>query len=118
MRKTIKKILMETIKDKKLQMAYVYLSNYMMTQEEVEEVVDYYGYDTKVIYLREPRPSYRNPYTMVSISKEYSECWVGREFWREFSDYFSLNATETQLVITKWVEDTYGLKGIHTRAFE
>ena len=80
MKKIIKKALRETLEDKKLQMAHVYLSNYLGTLEEVVK-------DNGNIYLRESGD--------------------------EFSEEFSLQESEVELLITKWVEDAYQLKGIN-----
>ena len=103
MKKIIKKILMETIKDKKLQMAYVYLSNYM---NSLEEFVD----DTDEIYLYE----YGDVFGKFLIDKKRSKCWVSNDLWTEFSDEFSLQDNEVKSIISRCVEDTYKLKGIDT----
>ena len=103
MKKIIKKVLMENLEDKKLQMAYVYLSNYLNSLEEVIK-------DNGRIYLRESG----DRYGMVLIWKKLSKCWVDRDFWDKFSEEFSLQDNEVQSIITRWVEDTYKLKGIDT----
>ena len=102
MKKIIKKALRETLEDKKLQMAHVYLSNYLGTLEEVVK-------DNGNIYLRESGDNYAK----VCILKKHSECWVSELFWDEFSEEFSLQESEVELLITKWVEDAYQLKGIN-----
>jgi len=103
MKKIIKKILTETLEDKKLQMAYVYLSNYMST---LAKFVD----DNDDIHLRE----YRNQYDTVLIQKKSSRCWVEWQFWAKFSKEFSLDYEETQFVITTWAENTYELNNVFT----
>jgi len=103
MRDIIKKVLIENLTDKKLQMAYVYFSNYM---DSLQEVI---YEDSGNIYLSE----YGHRYADVGIKKKQSECWVSIPFWKKFSDEFSLKEYEFELIITKWVEDTYGLKGIN-----
>ena len=104
MKDIIKKVLNETLDDKNLQMAYVYLSNYMGT---LEEIVDE---DDVRIYLHE----YGDKYAKVCITKNVSNCWVSWQFWKEFSKEFSLEYSEFDLLITRWVENTYELKDINT----
>ena len=103
MRKTIKKILMETIKDKKLLMAYVYFSNYMSI---LNEIVDD---ENGRIYLREDR----NEYAKICIVKNRRECVVDWQFWIKFSRQFYLEENETQQILRKWIEVTYGLEGFY-----
>ena len=105
MKKIIKKVLIETLEDKKLQMAYVYLSNYL---NSLEEFVDK---KNDIIYLHE----HGDEYAKVCIDKKYSECLVRWLFWDKFSKEFSLQGSEVELLINIWVENTYKLKGINTR---
>ena len=104
MKKIIKKVLMENLEDKKLQMAYVYLSNYLNSLEEVIK-------DDGRIYLCESG----DRYGMVLIDKKSSNCLVNWLFWNNFSEEFYLQDNEVQSIITRWVEDTYKLKGVDTR---
>ena len=101
----MKKKLKESNEDKKLIAVNIYLNLYMNT---LEEVVDE---DDGDIYLRESGDSY----VKVLIEKESSKCWVSYLFWFEFSDRFSLQYSEVESLITRWVESTYQLKGIDTR---
>jgi len=100
MKKIVKRVLMETLTDKKLRQAYVYLSNYMGT---LNDIVDGNG----DIILYEPG----NRYTKFWIQKRTFICRVATSFYIKFSDEFSLNDTEIQFLISKWIEDTYQLKG-------
>ena len=104
MKKIIKKVIKETLEDKRLQMAYVYFSNYMDSLEEV--VVVEYG----DIYLRESG----DRYAKVWIRDNVLQCWVNYNFWKEFSDKFSLEGHEVESLITYWVEKTYQLKYVIT----
>ena len=94
----------KTIEESKLKAMTVWFNNYMNI---LEEFVDKYTGD---IYLRE----YGDIYVKVWIQKKYSICWVDFDFWEEFSELFSLEFSDTQSFITRWVEDTYQLKGIDT----
>ena len=94
----------KTIENKKLIAINTYLNLFL---GELEEVVDK---ETGNIYLRESG----DEYAKVLIKKKSSECWVDYYFWNEFSDLFSLEHSEVQSFIARWVEDTYKLKGIHT----
>ena len=98
-----KKILNETIDDSRLKGAYVWINNYLDSLEE------FVHKDTGNIYLRE----YGDEYFTVSIIKKYDKCWVDPLFWNKFSKEFSLQGNEVKLLMTIWVEDTYGLKGIN-----
>ena len=89
--------------NKRLMAASVYLNLYMDTLEEVA------GEDGD-IYLRESGDRYGK----VLIDKKSSDCLVNRSFWVKFSEEFSLQYNEVQSIITRWVEDTYKLKGIDT----
>jgi len=104
----MKKQLKESNEDKKLTAANIYLNLYMNTLEEIIN-------DNGRIYLRE----YGDEYSKVCIIKKESKCWIDYDFWREFSELFSLQYNDIQSIITKWVEDTYQLEGIHssTRSF-
>ena len=93
----------KTIEDKKLIAINTYLDLFLSTLEEVVK-------DNGDIYLRESG----DIYAKVWIQKKSSQCWVDWEFWRDFSELFSLEFSETQSFITRWVEDTYQLKGIYT----
>ena len=101
----MKKQLKESNEDKKLIAINTYLNLFLGTLEEVVK-------DNGDIYLRESD----DIYATVSIEKKSShlQCWVDWEFWRDFSELFSLQYGETQSFITRWVEDTYQLKGIYT----
>ena len=101
MKKLIKNVLMETIENKKLQMAYVYLSNYM---DSLEKFVDKGG----GISFREWDNDYYNN-TIVWVDKKSSTCWFAWPFLKEFSEKFSLELNECKSVIIKWVENTYKL---------
>jgi len=103
MKDIIKRVLTETIEDKKLQMAYVYLGNYMNTLEEVVK-------DNGDILLRDSGDGFFK----VLIEKKPSKCWVIYSFWKEFSELFSLQRNEIKSLITIWVENTYQLKDIYT----
>ena len=99
----MKKQLKETIEDKKLIAINTYINLFL---GKLEEVVDR---DTGNIYLRESG----DIYAKVFIQKKFRKCWVDYNFWREFSDLFSLQHDDIQSIITEWVEDTFQLKGIH-----
>ena len=88
---------------KKLMAASVYINLYLNSLDEVVK-------DNGRIYLRESG----DRYGMVLIDKKSSNCLVNRSFWDKFSDEFSLQDNEVQSIITRWVEDTYKLKGIDT----
>jgi len=100
----MKKQLKISDKDKKLIAINTYLNLFL---GDLEEVVDE---DTGDIYLRESGDRYGK----VLIEKKSSECRVEYSFWEEFSDLFSLQYGEVQSIITRWVEETYQLKGIYT----
>ena len=89
--------------DKKLMAASVYLNLYMDTVEEVVK-------DNGDIHLHESG----DINTIFLIREKSSKCWVDMSFWGKFSKEFSLQDNEVKLIITRWVEDTYQLKGIHT----
>ena len=93
--------------DKKLVAINTYLNLFL---GNLEEVVKKNGY----IYLHE----LGDKYAKVLIQKKYSNCWVDYDFWNEFSDLFSLEFSEAQSFITRWVEDTYQLKRIYTSVVE
>ena len=93
----------EIIEDKKLIAINTYLNLFLGALDEVVK-------DNGNIYLRESG----DEYAKVLIEKKSSKCWVNYYFWREFSELFSLQYGETQSFITRWVEDTYHLKGINT----
>ena len=93
----------EIIEDKKLIAINTYLNLFLGALEEVVK-------DNGDIYLRESG----DEYAKICIFKKSSQCWVDWEFWREFSELFSLKFSEIQSFITIWVEDTYQLKGIYT----
>jgi len=99
----MKKQLKESDEDKKLIAANIYFNLYMDTLEEVVK-------DNGDIYLRESG----DRYAKVSIKKKSFKCWVEYSFWTEFSELFSLEYREAQSFITRWIEDTYRLKGIDT----
>ena len=88
--------------DKRLMAARLYLNLYVSTLEEVVK-------DDGRIYLRE----YGDEYAKVCIVKKSSKCWVGFLFWEEFSELFSLQYNEVELIMSRWVEDTYQLTGIY-----
>ena len=88
--------------DKRLMVASVYLNLYL---NSLEEFIDK---ETGNIYFRE----YGN--NMVLIWKKSSKCWVDRDFWDKFSEEFSLQDNEVESIITRWVENTYKLKGVDT----
>jgi len=102
MKKLIKKVLIETLEDKKLQMAYVYLINYL---NSLEEFVD----DNGNIFFRE----YGSELNDVLIKKNELKCLVSFSFWKEFSQFFSLKQDEVKSVIIKWVENNYNLKNVY-----
>ena len=93
----------KTIEEKKLIAINTYLNLFL---GDLEEVVK----DNGDIYLRESG----DEYAKVWIKKKSSECWVDKSFWDEFSELFSLQYGEVKSIITRWVEDTYQLKGIYT----
>ena len=103
MKDIIKRVLTETIEDKKLQMAYVYFSNYMNTLEEVVK-------DNGDILLRDSGDGFFK----VLINKKLSRCFVSVSFWNQFSKKFSLEYNELQSIITRWVKDAYQFKRINT----
>ena len=100
----MKKQLKMSDEDKKFIAIKTYLNLFLGNLEEVVK-------DNGDIYLRESG----DRYAKVSIKKKLSECWVDNDFWYEFSNLFSLEDHEVQSFISRWVEDTYQLKGIHTR---
>ena len=89
--------------DKRLMAASVYINLYLNSLEEVIK-------DDRRIYLHE----YGDRYGMVLIWKKLSKCWVDRDFWDKFSEEFSLQDNEVESIITRWVENTYKLKGVDT----
>ena len=100
----MKKQLKESNEDKMLIAINTYLNLFL---GKLEEVVDK---ETGNIYLCE----YDDEYTKVLIQKKSLKCWVDFNFWYEFANFFSLQYDEVQSFITRWVEDTYQLKGIDT----
>ena len=103
MNKIIKKILKETLEDKRLQMVYVYFSTYISTLEEIVR-------DNGRIFLRE----YGDKHAKVCVLKQDSICCVDWKFWNEFSEKFSLRYDDLQSIINKWVENTYQLTDVDT----
>ena len=103
MKKIIKKVLMESLKDKRLQQAYVYFNNYL---NMLEEVVDKDGN----IYLFD----HDSELAKVIIEKYNLRCKFSRFIWVELSKEFSLEDNEIKSLITNWVEDTYKLKDVYT----
>jgi len=89
--------------DKRLMAASVYLNLYLNSLEEVVK-------DNGDIHLRESG----NINTIFLIREKSSKCWVDMSFWSKFSKEFSLQDNEVKSIITRWVEDTFKLKGIHT----
>ena len=104
MKEKIKKVLIETLEDKKLQMVYVYFSNYMGT---LKKFVD----DKGEINFYESG----DKYAKIWIRKESSRCWVSLSFCAQISTSFSLEYNETLSIINIWVENNYQLKGIDTQ---
>ena len=100
----MKKKLKESNEEKKLIAASFYFNLYMDT---LEEVVDK---DSGDIFFRE----YGYINCNLWIEKKRSKCWVVNSFWKKFSELFSLELNEIQSLITRWVEDTYQLRGIET----
>ena len=98
----MKKILMENIDDKKLNVMTLWFNLYVNTLDEV--VID----DGNKTYFREDG----DVFGMILINKTMLYCWVNWKLWNKLSDMFSLEYDETKSFITKWVEDTYHLKGI------
>ena len=99
MKKIIKKVLSETLEDKRLQIAYVYLCNYIDTLEKyVREDGDIYFYESG------------DRYAKVWIWNRMFQCWVDRSFCKEFCELFSLHDTEFESLITKLLDDEYDLK--------
>jgi len=92
--------------DKRLMVASVYLNLYLNSLEEVVNK------KTGNIYLHESG----DEYPIFLIWKKSSKCWVERSFWDKFSEEFSLQDNEVKLIITRWVENTYKLKGIDTES--
>jgi len=87
---------------KKLTAINIYLNLY---KDTLEEVVD----DDGNIYLRESGDGFAK----ISIRKK-TFCWVHWEFCNEFSELFSLEENEVELIINRWIEDTYQLENIRT----
>jgi len=81
----------------------VWFDNYVDT---LEEFVDENGN----IFLSE----YGNKFPEIKIKKNELYCLVHDKLWDKFSEVFSLYDNETESFITRWVEDTYQLKGIDT----
>ena len=100
----MKKQLKESEEDKKFIAANAYFKLYMST---LEEFVKYNG----DIYLHESVDTYPK----FLIQKTYSNCWVDYYFWNEFSEIFSLKYGDVESIISRWIEDTYQLKGIDCR---
>ena len=100
----MKRQLKNSNKYKTLIAAKTYLNLYMDTLEE------FVHKDTGNIYLHESG----DVYAQVSIIKNTLKCYVNHIFWEEFSEIFSLQNDGVQSMIIKWIEDTYGLKGINT----
>ena len=86
--------------DKRLMAASVYLNLYMDTLKEVVG-------DGEICFHEYGDENY-----VIRFVKKISLCWVAWSFWEEFSDKFSLQKDEGKSIIIKWVEDTYGLKGV------
>ena len=99
----MKKQLKMNDEDKKLIAINIYLNLFLGNLEEIVK-------DNGDIYLRESG----DEYAKVLIEKNSSQCWVDYDIWDEFSVLFSLKNGEVKSFITKWVEDTYQLKGIYT----
>ena len=98
----MKKQLKISDEDKKLIAATAY---YNLCIDMLEEFVG----DDGNIFLSE----YGDMYFKIWIEIKSSQCWVVRSFWREFNNLFSLSIDESKSIISRWVEDTYQLKGIN-----
>ena len=106
MKKIIKKVIKETIEDKRLRAAYVWFSVHM---DNLEEIVK----NRNTIQFRE----YGHEYVKVAILKNDLKCWVTSSIWINLAKEYSLDTDEIKLVVSKWVEHRYRLKDINVRDF-
>ena len=104
MKKIIKKYIKETLENKKLEMVYVYLSNYMTSLDtDIKKYGDIYFYESFNF----------NRYVKFWFQKNNLRCWIDKSFWDEFSEDFFLDENDIQLLIKRWFEDTLQLKDIY-----
>jgi hypothetical protein len=96
---------------------------YIITENKIEQVVIKYlnkVYGDLEEYRMDKRP---NKVFYIKGKKVYMEqnlknnrLWVDNDtIWEDLENTFSLNYDEIQSIITKWVEDTYKLRGVTPR---
>jgi hypothetical protein len=63
-------------------------------------------YPDRVIYIKDK-------IVYMELNSENGDLWVDLDtIWTDLKTIFSLKAHEIQSIITKWVEETYNLKGV------
>ena len=103
MKKIIKKVLKETLEDKKLREITVRFNNYVKKLEErVGQngilLISQTGKDVKI---------------WIRINK--LDCIVDETLWDKLSMVFNLSNDEIKLFLSNWIEDTYGFKDFRIR---
>ena len=93
---------------------------YIITENKLEQVIIHFlntGYGDLIEYRTDIYPNsifyIKDKKVYMEQDIEYGRLWVDyKTIWMDLKMWFSLDYYSIQSVITKWVEETYNIKGL------